>query len=651
MQYACVNDPPSLRYYLPLIFDGVEDISWKEVKPAQVGEDGEASDPRLQQVQVPTGVQDRKGKTLEFVEESRPHPGDSKIDKFLSSIESSAARAVQDNTKEAIEFFLSCSDHGLTMLIDLQAMEKALGKFELQVLFLILRMLWTLGIGNVFDRARTNSLPLLRLMQTAQRGLGTTLESTALGLKSSNTLEMNEKISAMLSLLMNLRDSLDSIISSNVEGATDFEWLQHARVYCDIYSSHVWLSLLNASIECQYEWQGTLPRRIVLSPNSERCLMTMAASLHSFRCPSLLGPAGTGKKSTIHELGRMTGHFVCHRMCTQGYSLQSIERLINGSETADCWLLLEGFISFSRSFLSVISSKLNSILLRSASLQQDVSVSYASHANYNNVTSSAIFLCNNEEVSSSSFFHLPENLRRLLRPVRVRAADRLHVAQVKLGANGIPEFATMARKLDAVLSSCRLHPTLAQGKMSWGMSLLLRVINSIILLKQEQGKSDPDSLVLLAFAQELGPRLIPEELRTFQQILAETFSMGAVKQQEFRASSKDRYLDLLRTLVVHFRSLGFVLNDEMQSTALRLYENFSLHSSLVVLGSHLSGKSMLVRLLADLTNASTKSEEESARGSINLTSSAGNVYSMSGEGKGENLEMLVVLPFWLSPPS
>jgi len=53
MQYACVNNPSSLRYYLPLIFE-VADLSWREEKPSQDGEE-ERGDPRMQQVQVPTG--------------------------------------------------------------------------------------------------------------------------------------------------------------------------------------------------------------------------------------------------------------------------------------------------------------------------------------------------------------------------------------------------------------------------------------------------------------------------------------------------------------------------------------------------------------------------------------------------------------------
>ena len=194
----------------------------------------------------------------------------------------------------------------------------------------------------------------------------------------------------------------------------------------------------------------------------------------------------------------------------------------------------------------------------------------------------------------------------------------------------------MAKKLDAVLSSCKFHPVLSQGKASWGMSLLLRVINRIILLKHEQQKSDPDSLVLLAFAQELGPRLIPEELRALQQVLAEIFSMGAAKMQEFKTSGKEGHLDLLRDLLLHFRSSGFILNDEMQSAALRLLENFHIHSSILVLGQQLSGKSMLIRLLAHLASSSSKSAEESGRGPLaTLNSSGGSGLNIAGETKGE----------------
>ncbi len=105
------------------------------------------------------------------------------------------------------------------------------------------------------------------------------------------------KLVALITIELHNRDVMERIIKANSSSVTDFEWLSQLRLYYRKDEGEygiVDVQQTNCTLTYGYEYQGN-NGRLVVTPLTDRCVLTLTTALHLQRGGSPMGPAGTGK--------------------------------------------------------------------------------------------------------------------------------------------------------------------------------------------------------------------------------------------------------------------------------------------------------------------------------------------------------------------
>lgn len=81
------------------------------------------------------------------------------------------------------------------------------------------------------------------------------------------------------------------------------------------------IKMANAEFRYGFEYLG-IQEKLVQTPLTDRCYLTMTQALHSRLGGSPFGPAGTGKTESVKALGHQLGRFVLVFNCDETFDFQ-----------------------------------------------------------------------------------------------------------------------------------------------------------------------------------------------------------------------------------------------------------------------------------------------------------------------------------------
>lgn len=122
------------------------------------------------------------------------------------------------------------------------------------------------------------------------------------------------------------RDVIRDLLAKKIASPTSFDWLSQMRFYFDAKGGQQLLRQLsiqmaNAKFHYGFEYLG-VQDKLVQTPLTDRCYLTMTQALEARLGGSPFGPAGTGKTESVKALGNQLGRFVVVFNCDETFDFQ-----------------------------------------------------------------------------------------------------------------------------------------------------------------------------------------------------------------------------------------------------------------------------------------------------------------------------------------
>ncbi|XP_012280984.2 dynein heavy chain 2, axonemal [Orussus abietinus] len=324
------------------------------------------------------------------------------------------------------------------------------------------------------------------------------------------------KFKAIVVIEIHARDVIEKLYKINCRDVSSFDWLSQLRFYWERDTDDCIVRQTNTYFVYGYEYLGN-SERLVITPLTDRCYITLTTALHLHRggCPK--GPAGTGKTETVKDLGKALGFNVIVQNCSEGLDYKSMGRLFSGLAQTGAWGCFDEFNRINIEVLSVVAQQILSIL---TALAQKLTKFAFEGCEISLVHTCGIFITMNPGYAGRT--ELPDNLKSMFRPISMMAPDSSMIAEISLFGEGFQNTRSLARKVYTLY-------TLAQQQLSKQFHYDFG-LRGIVTLTRYAGKKrrlyphlSDEEVVLLAMKDMNVAKLTSEDLPLFNGITASLF--------------------------------------------------------------------------------------------------------------------------------
>jgi dynein heavy chain 1 len=180
------------------------------------------------------------------------------------------------------------SDNGKVTFVDWAQ------KFPAQVMILAALVNWSMGV----EAALSLDGDSRDALKTVAQGIEAKLEIMAETVLLDQKPDVRKKFEQLITELVHQRDVTRSLMDEGVSDPLDFRWLYHLRFrfnpHTEELTERLQISLSDADFFYGFEYLG-IGERLVQTPLTDRCYLTLTQALHFRLGGNPFGPAGTGK--------------------------------------------------------------------------------------------------------------------------------------------------------------------------------------------------------------------------------------------------------------------------------------------------------------------------------------------------------------------
>ncbi|KAL1976030.1 hypothetical protein VTN31DRAFT_4422 [Thermomyces dupontii] len=512
-----------------------------------------------------------------------------RINDWLSALDNNMKSTLAELLAEAIEQFEPIFH---SSEVDRTAFNDYLANYPAQIVVLASQVVWTQAVQKALEEGGGN----LSALYDAEVRILELLAATVLGELDAIT---RKKCEHLITEFVHQRDVIGKLMKFNASSPTHYMWLLQMRyVYKNEgdFQQRLSVHMANAKLEYGFEYLG-VPERLVRTPLTDRCFLTLTQALCQKLGGSPYGPAGTGKTESVKALGLQLGRFTLVFCCDDTFDFQAMGRIFLGICQVGAWGCFDEFNRLEERILSAVSQQIQNIQigLRKGGEDEKAQIELVGrrlkvHPN------TGIFITMNPGYAGRS--NLPDNLKKLFRSVAMSKPDKELIAEVMLFSQGFKQAKALSKQTVPFFEHCAARLS-KQSHYDFGLRALKSVLVSSGGLKRARiansdGDLGPDEIIepqiiVQSIRETIAPKLIRGDVEIMLQLQAEDFP-GV----EYVPADFDKLTQAIRDIAGENH---YVASETWITKALQLYQIQCIHHGVMMVGRSGSGKSAAWKVL------------------------------------------------------
>ncbi|KAF2010197.1 cytoplasmic dynein-like protein 1 heavy chain 1 [Aaosphaeria arxii CBS 175.79] len=519
-----------------------------------------------------------------------------RINEWLGALELNMKTTLAELTIEAYQEFqeLMAAD-----AMDSEAFNAYIAKYPAQIVVLGTQVAWTHSVekslaegGASLPQLYEKQVNTLRMLATAVLGDLGPIE--------------RKKCEALITEFVHQRDLIQKLEKAEAQSTTHPLWLLSMRYVYEPERDllqRIKIKMANSTLDYGFEYLG-VAERLVRTPLTDRCFLTLTQALCQRLGGSPYGPAGTGKTESVKALGLQLGRFTLVFCCDDTFDFQAMGRIFLGICQVGAWGCFDEFNRLEERILSAVSQQVQNIQLGLRKGAEDENSQIELIGRQLRVNgNTGIFITMNPGYAGRS--NLPDNLKKLFRSVAMSKPDKELIAEVMLYSQGFGRAKELSKQVVPFFDKCSAGLS-KQAHYDFGLRALKSVLVSSGGLKRARiastdSASEADEqimepqIIVQSLRETISPKLIRADAEVMKTIEGEAFP-GV----EYVPAPLDKLQDAIRKSAEESK---FVVTDAWMTKILQLYQIQNLHHGVMMVGSSGSGKSAAWKTLLSALQA------------------------------------------------